>query len=98
MNALNRISDTPLNDNKHGQIGEWIGNLVAVADEASRLGSELESRLTPIARPEVDRVNNPEKEPPQPTLVQHADTLRNLTRIIEINNNRLRSLLGRIEL
>jgi len=80
-----------------GQIQNWIENLRTVVEDSCRLSAEFENKTIPVVRPE-NQVTDNAKDPPLEALVPIADQIRDITRTIEFNNNRLRSLLGRIEL
>ncbi len=79
------------------QVQQWTSNLSETADQTSRLITELESRIHMVTRPEGPTANVT-KDAPLESLVETAGSLREITQNLETSNNRLRSLLGRIEL
>jgi len=78
------------------QLAEQIRNLQAVTEEAHSLTAALENKTSAVTRQEIEAPTN--KTAPQEHLVPIAEAIRDVVQAIDANNNRLRSLLGRIEL
>jgi len=80
-----------------GQVKNWIANLREVAEQNDRLAHEIEERLNGVVTPEPP-LSPATKDAPNEPLVETADNIRQITQSLDRTNNRLRSLLGRIEL
>lgn len=92
------LTRPPSDTLKLGQVDICLNNARQVVEENEMHFNALESRIIGITNPIEIPLNANSKESPQEMLVPIADIIRNLTQRLEATNNRLRSLLGRIEL
>lgn len=79
-----------------GQVEQVLASLQSTTSETERLIAEVTSRLTSVLRAEPPVPASPEK--PQEYMVEMASALRSTLNLARNNNERLQSILDRVEL
>ena len=88
-NCLNKMPS------KVGDIEKELSRLSSEIDETGKLLTSLCQKLSPIIREELDNCADAKEEP---SLCSFARDLRNKWNQVAINNERIGSLIARIEL